>query len=184
MSGYIRKPVPASRHVSAVWICAMSAKLSGAVRILWSGHPDGTWVPGIWKPNVSRSGHVWIGGYWGPGGWVVGLWRPSIRVGFHWRVGHWGPRSWLAGSWHRGPHIIAKRRHPRIHAVKHMHKTRIHHHRKIKTPKRYAKSTARKKQGKRQEIVGKCMERRGTNLQKKGKCNQRKANKKKTNGCR
>lgn len=61
---------------------------------------DGAYIHGYWRPVHARAGHVWVGGYWAPGGvWVEGYWRPRSRAGYRWsggryRYGHWHHAHW------------------------------------------------------------------------------------------
>lgn len=68
---------------------------------LWvNGYWDGDrYIPGYWRPRQARgSSWVWAPGHWAGKYWIEGHWRPARRSGYQWEIGHWD----RSGNWHDG----------------------------------------------------------------------------------
>lgn len=68
------------------------------------GHVDnaGFWVPGHYRPVMSRPGYEWEPGYWRGAVYVDGFWRPNHVQGLRWVPGHYTDnRGFMPGHWTR-----------------------------------------------------------------------------------
>jgi len=61
--------------------------------------PDGTWIPGYWRPAVDQPGWIWVPGHWDGGSYVEGYWREASRDGFVWVDGYYEGGRWVPGYW-------------------------------------------------------------------------------------
>jgi hypothetical protein len=62
----------------------------------------GNWIPGHWNPvpgSNSNSNQVWAPGYYNGVIWVEGFWRPGNRPGYIWRDPSWRNNRWNDGHW-------------------------------------------------------------------------------------
>ncbi|MFH1037094.1 MAG: hypothetical protein V1789_00300 [PVC group bacterium] len=62
--------------------------------------PDGTVVPGHWRP-AGKPGFIWIDGRLDGPNWVAGYWKPvgPAPVGKIWAAGYWRNSRWHDGRW-------------------------------------------------------------------------------------
>lgn len=62
---------------------------------------DGNWIPGHWQPvpGSQPRGQVWAPGYWNGIIWVDGFWRPYTRPGYTWIDPRWIDNRWEDGHW-------------------------------------------------------------------------------------
>jgi len=82
-----------------------------SVAFVPTGHRSGyTWVggrvvrgrvvPGYWRPAVTRTGHVYVQGYWIDDAYVDGFWREDERDGLIWLDGYYDEDGqWVEGVW-------------------------------------------------------------------------------------
>lgn len=58
------------------------------------------WRPGYWTPAAARVGWVWAPGYWAGTVYVDGYWRESSRSGQVWVDGYYDDEGvWVPGYW-------------------------------------------------------------------------------------
>ena len=62
---------------------------------------DGNWIPGHWRPvpGSQPPDQAWVPGYWDGGRWMDGYWRPGNRPGYIWVDPRWVHNRWETGHW-------------------------------------------------------------------------------------
>ena len=64
--------------------------------------PDGTVIPGHWRP-AKKPGFVWVAGHYDGDVWIAGYWKPvgAPPANKVWKPGYWRNGKWHAGKWIR-----------------------------------------------------------------------------------
>jgi hypothetical protein len=62
---------------------------------------DGNWIPGHWRPvpGSQPRDRAWVPGYWDGTVWMDGYWRPHTRPGYIWVDPRWVNGGWETGHW-------------------------------------------------------------------------------------